>query len=70
MMVEVGCLVYTAAFLEGFLLDSVLEVDIAGSVKKKRAISGFLFKVMLGGYFCVSGLCIFQIYCGTMSNIS
>ena len=70
MVVNFVCLVYMVALLVGCLGNPVLKVGIAEAVKKKRVTSCFGFKDMLGGYFCVSGFCIFQIYCGTMSNIS
>ena len=52
-MRKVGCIVNMAALLVGFLVGSVLKVDIAGVMKKKRADSGFGFQVILGGYLCV-----------------
>ena len=51
MVGKVGCLVYMVSLLVGFLGGSVLEVDIAGSVKKKRATSGFGLKKCLEGIF-------------------
>ena len=63
MMRKFGCLVNLAVILVGFLGGSVLKVDLAGVAKKKRVTSGFVFKVMLGGYLCVSGTCTLQLYC-------
>ena len=55
-MRKVGCLVNMVALFAGFLGVSVLEVDLAGVVKKKRITSGFGLQVMLGGSLCVSVL--------------
>ena len=49
MVGKFGCIVYIAVLLAVFLGGSVLEVDLAGAVKKKRATSGFGLKVIIGG---------------------
>ena len=49
---------------------SVIKFGLAGVVKKKRVISGFVFQVMLGEPLCVSGPSIFHISCGTISHLS
>ena len=47
----------------------IFKVDIAEAEKKKWVTSGFGLKVMLGGSLFVSGQCILQISCGTISKI-
>ena len=69
-MRKVGRLVNVTDFLVGFLGGSILKVDLSGVVKKIRADSGFEFQVMIGGSLYVSGPCILQIYCVTISRIS
>ena len=69
-MGKVVCLVYMVAFLVGFLGGSVMNVGIAWVVDKKRATTGFRFKVMLGGYLCVSGTWKLQLYCGTTLQLA
>ena len=56
MVGKVGCLVYLVALIVGCLGGSVLNFVLYGVVNKKRVASGFLFKVILGGYLFVSGL--------------
>ena len=69
-MRKFDCLVNMAALLVGFLGGSVMKVDLAGVVKKKRATSGFGLKVMLGGSLCVSGPCMMQISCRAIYNLA
>ena len=69
-MIKVGCLVNMADLLVGFLGGSAPKADISGTVKKKRATSGFGLKVILRGYICVSGPCTFNLSSGYISNIS
>ena len=69
-MGKVGCLVYIVALLVGFLGGSVLKVDLSGSVKKKRATSGFGLKLILRRSLCVSGPCTLQLSCGIISGIA
>ena len=68
-MGEVGCLVNIAALFLGCLGVSVPKVDLSWYVKWERATPGFGLKFMLGVYLCVSGPCIFHIYCVTRSNL-
>ena len=68
-MRKAGYLVNLAALLVGFLGGSVLEVDLDGVVKKKRATSGFGLQVMIGGSICVSGTFKLKLSCGTISKI-
>ena len=68
-MRKFDCLVNMAALLVGFLGGSVMKVDLAVVVKKKRATSGFGLQVMLGGSLCVSGTCTLKLYCGNLSKI-
>ena len=53
-MKKVGCLVNMEARIVGFLVGSVMEVDLDGVVKKKGGTSGFGLQVILKGYLCVS----------------
>ena len=69
-MGKVGCIVYLAAFIVSCLGGSVLKVDLAGVVKKKRATSGFRLNVMIGGSLCVSGTCTLQLSFGSISKIA
>ena len=69
MVDRVVCLVYMVALLVGCLGNSVLKVDISEAVEKKRETSGFVLKVIIGGFLCVSVPCTFQLSCGTISNI-
>ena len=46
-----------------------MKVDLAGAVNK-RVTSSFGLKVMLEGYICVSGPCIFQISCVTRYKLA
>ena len=64
------CPVNMAVILVGFLGGSVLEVDLTGVVKKKSVTSGFGLQVILGGYLCVSGTCVLQISCVTISKLT
>ena len=68
-MVKVGCLVNMAARVVDFLGGSVLEVYLAGVAKKKRPTLGFGLQVMLERSLCISGTCVLQISCGTMSKL-
>ena len=45
-------------------------VDLAGAVKKKRATSGFGLRAILGGYLCVSGPFLLQLYYGTIYKLA
>ena len=65
MVGNVGCIVYIAALLVGFLGGSVLKLDIAEVLGEKEVTKGFGFKVLLRGSLCVSGPCTLHIYCGT-----
>ena len=47
-----------------------MKSDLDGTVKKKRATSGFVLKVMIGGSLFISGTCTLHICYGTISNIS
>ena len=66
---KVGCLIYLEKCIVDYLGGSVLKVDIAGSVKKRRATSGFGLKVILGESLFVSGPCTLMISCVNISNI-
>ena len=70
MVGKVGCILYPAKLLVSCLVGSVLKVDLSGAVKKKRATSGFGFKVMLGGSLCFSDPCTLQVYFGAISNLA
>ena len=70
MVGKVRCIVYLALLLVSCLGDSVLKVDLAGLVKKKRETSGFGLKVMLGGSLCVSDPFTLQLSFGAISNIA
>ena len=70
MVGNVVCIVYLAALLVVCLGGSVLKVYLDGVVKKKRATSGFVFKVMIQGYLCVSGPCVLQLSCGNIPKIA
>ena len=54
-------LVYMVALILGCLGGTVLKVGLAGAVNKKRVVSGFGLKVMLGGSFFFSSLYIAAI---------
>ena len=70
MVGKVIFLLYMVSFIVGFLGGSVMKVDIAGVVEKKRATSGFGSKVMLGGSIYFSGTWKLQLYCGTIFKLS
>ena len=70
LMRKVGCLVNLEELLLIFLGGSVMKVELAGVVKKKRATSVFGLQVMLGGSICVSCPCTLQLYCGTISELA
>ena len=69
-MGNVECLVNLDTLLVGYLGGSVTKVDISWAVNKKRATSGFVYQVMLGGYLCVSGTCTLNLSCVTRSKLS
>ena len=70
MVGKIGCILYLGALILGFLGGSVLKVDLSGLAKKRRANSGFLLKVMIGGSLCVSGPCTLKISCGNISRLA
>ena len=68
-MVKVGCILNIAALLVDCLGGSVLKVDTAGAVNKK---DNFRFWIISNAWrvFFVSGPCILQLSCGTISKIA
>ena len=70
MMGKVEYLVNMVALIVGCLGGSVMKVDLAVAVKKKRVTSGFGLQVMLGGYICVSGTCTLNLSCGNRSRLA
>ena len=70
MVGKVGFFVYLEALLVGCLGVSFLKVDLVGAVKKKRATSGFVLKVIIGGSLHVSGPCKLQLSCGDIYKLA